>query len=1562
MNNLTKVTIFSLALILCMLTSISSSSVLYENTALVEGSNQNEALVVERFPLSIPAYLPHDTIFINENSDFVDLGFSGYGNSTHPYIIEGLEIKAEEYESCISIYDVNASFIIANCSFSTAYGGDFTVGLMLSNVTSGVVENCIVQDMMMGTTCSNSFNVTFSNCNFTNIEMTALWVHNNTNPVISNCTFNGSLQGVMAFETNLTLVENVFTSNQIGLGLSYSNSCTIVDNEFVSGGISLGGLVIFHFLHNISDNTLDGKPIYYSHSQPGTTITGDYGQIIIANCSNAIIKDNLLNSSAAAIQVSFSNFTSIRNNNITYGLPGIGLSSSYNVTISSCNISLSGSNGISINYGHNATIVDCYINQGSTGIAVYSGNNVNISSNEIMNNKYGIEAAGENLTVSHNTLWLNTLNEMRLMGCNYSIISDNTITGALGSTVLIGGHDCTIISNTLSYASLDFDLSSELNLRHSFSGNTLNGKPIIYHYNSSGILYDGIPVGQVILGKTNSTVLQNLDIDTTSFPIIVAYCNDIAMKGINCSDIHQGIQIYASDLVNISDTYLKPANRLMSIVGANITLSNHIIVNDTEFVDFGIEINLDRSMNVLVHNVSMSGGSRGVKMLQCANSTVSKALLIDVSRGIDADECSNCSILDSTFIESSYPIYVSSYGEELGWNIIGNTIRDAYFGISVYDSFYSNVTHNNISDYICGIYVDGFANSTVSNNNMTYGSEFGLWAASAEYSNFTQNRILWNDEYGFYGGTYRCVLYDNTFGGNFINADDHGAENSWDDGISQGNIWSDYSGTGYYSVPGYAMGVDHYPSYIPDSTPPELSSPDDVAYDVLQENVYVTWEVRDIGIDSYRIMRNGSLQTENKVTSWSIQYNVGGLLPGVYNFTIVVNDTRANVARDSVMVSVIAADGFIMITNNTGFETYSFPGVGTQEDPYLIANRTIIGESTCIYITDTTAHFIIRNCTLISEESQTGSGILLNNVTNGRVEDCTIYMKDKGINAYETPFLILHNNTISACETGIYFEESPNATISENTLLDNIPSIYDSGYVLTGGIVAYNSDNCTIECNIGRENSAFGIMLFSSAYASVRNNTLEGCGFGNFGNVFPNMEDYYYITVEHNTVNGKPIAYLLNQTDLILDPDDYGQIYLIQCNRTLIEDGKMLDVSVGIFALSSENCIIENVTFGMNDYTGCLAYVTSNIAVRDSVFYDNREGLYIMLSDGEVYNSTFACNHFAGIEASTTLLDIQDCEIFGNLDYGIMIEGDDNHVYNNIIAWNYRANARSGDFIGALFDDGISIGNFWDDYSGSGYYYIQPAAVDNYPMLITDDTYPTMNDEENTTYIIDRNTTTLTWTPEDAWPGWYEIYVNGSPVRFGTWFASPIEFIPDFSEEGQYNVTVVVKDAAGNSISDTVFVTAFLADTTPPTIDNPEDVEYVEGTGGHHITWHVSDANPSNWTLLLNGTPNQTGNWSVGEITVSIDGLPMGVFNVTIIVFDTYGNSVSDSVMVIVTESHTITTTITTTTSNTTTSSTIPTGLPDTMTLVIMISMGLLIVVIVVVIRLRRGSSSTFTP
>ncbi|MHA1929182.1 MAG: hypothetical protein ACTSV2_11470, partial [Candidatus Thorarchaeota archaeon] len=229
-------------------------------------------------------------------------------------------------------------------------------------------------------------------------------------------------------------------------------------------------------------------------------------------------------------------------------------------------------------------------------------------------------------------------------------------------------------------------------------------------------------------------------------------------------------------------------------------------------------------------------------------------------------------------------------------------------------------------------------------------------------------------------------------------------------------------------------------------------------------------------------------------------------------------------------------------------------------------------------------------------------------------------------------------------------------------------------------------------------------------------------------------------------------------------------------------------------------------------------------------------------------------------------------------------------------------------------------------------------------------TSPTIDQPTDMDYEEGTTGNTITWIPGDVYPSHYVVYRNDIEVASASWDGNAITVEVDGLSVGLYNYTIVVYDTSGNWVRDTVILT--VVDTTIPTIDHPADIYYEEGISGNTIIWTPSDAHPFHYVVYLNGTEVISDSWNGSLIIVEVDGLSVGVYNYTIVVYDTSGNSVSDANLIIVLP-HTTTTTTTTTTATTTTTSEDMTGL-----IIVFLGVGGIGVIFVVLIlmRFRRGS------
>ena len=128
------------------------------------------------------------------------------------------------------------------------------------------------------------------------------------------------------------------------------------------------------------------------------------------------------------------------------------------------------------------------------------------------------------------------------------------------------------------------------------------------------------------------------------------------------------------------------------------------------------------------------------------------------------------------------------------------------------------ITNNNLA----GIYLYSSGSSTVANNAITDNGECGITLWSSDCCVLTWNLLINNTKYGIKIGSsssnntiYSNIFIDNNFDnpGATSQAYDDGSGNYWYNSTTQkGNYWSDWSGTGSYSIDGSANSVDLYPT------------------------------------------------------------------------------------------------------------------------------------------------------------------------------------------------------------------------------------------------------------------------------------------------------------------------------------------------------------------------------------------------------------------------------------------------------------------------------------------------------------------------------------------------------------------------------------------------------------------------------------------------------------------------------------------------------------------------------------------------------------------------------
>ena len=162
--------------------------------------------------------------------------------------------------------------------------------------------------------------------------------------------------------------------------------------------------------------------------------------------------------------------------------------------------------------------------------------------------------------------------------------------------------------------------------------------------------------------------------------------------------------------------------------------------------------------------------------------------------------------------------------------------------------------------------------------------------------------------------------------------------------------------------------------------------------------------------------------------------------------------------------------------------------------------------------------------------------------------------------------------TITNCSTGIGLNEATGNTISDNKFFNN----------------------------------KAGIQLHNSLNNQFRNNKLENGSIstgldGNFNDIDPS-----------NTIDGKPIYYLVNQKNLVISPSDYpeiGYLALVNCTGITVTDLKISGYPAngnGIILRYTTNSMITHNSL-TNLWSGIYIYDSYNNTITENYIGNNRQ-------------------------------------------------------------------------------------------------------------------------------------------------------------------------------------------------------------------------------------------------------------------------------------------------------------------------------------------------------------------
>ena len=230
--------------------------------------------------------------------------------------------------------------------------------------------------------------------------------------------------------------------------------------------------------------------------------------------------------------------------------------------------------------------------------------------------------------------------------------------------------------------------------------------------------------------------------------------------------------------------------------------------------------------------------------------------------------------------------------------------------------------------------------------------------------------------------------------------------------------------------------------------------------------------------------------------------------------------------------------------------------------------------------------------------------VILVRCKNITVVNSELTNTDIGIELFESDECLISKNNISNNLFGIYLEGNNN-NISNNLISNNglgiflegnNDSISNNNISLNNGCgIDLSGSNNIISDNIICSNNGLGVSLSGS------NNTIRNNEFINDG-LFVGYS--YDNIVEDNEVNGKPLVYLENESDRIID--DAGQVILVRCKNITVMNTEIKNTDVGIELFKSDECLISKNNISSNYWYGIYIDYSNNNSILNNNISSNK--------------------------------------------------------------------------------------------------------------------------------------------------------------------------------------------------------------------------------------------------------------------------------------------------------------------------------------------------------------------
>ncbi len=334
--------------------------------------------------------------------------------------------------------------------------------------------------------------------------------------------------------------------------------------------------------------------------------------------------------------------------------------------------------GIQLFDVRNATISGNYIDTVYQGMQIVGTgtSNASVTRNTVMNcTQLGIGAYSwvQSINISFNDLEYTGIG---IQQCDGSVVFSNRFLNVSTSAITLGqALNATVIGNELGSSGIYIhgNVLSEYNTHVISTDNTVNGRPVRYLKDATGLSVDGLVTGQMIIVNCTNTEVSNISAVDAYRGMDVAYSKHIHVQHCNISgNYYSGLDVRTTENITVSHCDMSDTEYygvLTTGYMKNATFSNNTIArNSNTGMKISYATQVDIKGNIIVAN-GLPAHQYGIELYHCNRGNITDNHIADNYAGmILSSGTVDFNVFHNNFINNTYQV----------WDIMSNSWDDGY--------------------------------------------------------------------------------------------------------------------------------------------------------------------------------------------------------------------------------------------------------------------------------------------------------------------------------------------------------------------------------------------------------------------------------------------------------------------------------------------------------------------------------------------------------------------------------------------------------------------------------------------------------------------------------------------------------------------------------------------------------------------------------------------------------------------------------------------------------------------------------------------------------------------